>query len=230
MSYSCSRRVLAAAGLITVSLVCISSAPAQTIQEARQRLLRGNYAEAQEIYAALAKDAKNRVPATIGLSKALQNEGEYDRALTVVDAALKDSPKSADLLARRADVLYLRGRWAEAEKAADDALKLNKEHFLARWILGQVLRDRGEIDKADEHFRWFVRTYTDRSNADKDISDPDELLLVGLAGCERARWHNLSDQFRFILNEVWAEAVKQDKSFWLGEYESGRLLQEKNNK
>src|SRR5262249_43507427 len=35
---------------------------------------------------------------------------------------------------------------------------------------------------------------------------------------------------RFILNEVWAEAVKQDKSFWLAEYESGRLLQEKNNK
>src|SRR5262249_10733503 len=38
------------------------------------------------------------------------------------------------------------------------------------------------------------------------------------------------DQFRFILNEVWTEAVKQDKDFWPAEYESGRLLQEKYNK
>ena len=32
-----------------------------TLKEARTRLLRGNYAEAQEIYADLAKDAKLRV-------------------------------------------------------------------------------------------------------------------------------------------------------------------------
>src|SRR5205807_4959024 len=32
------------------------------------------------------------------------------------------------------------------------------------------------------------------------------------------------------LNEVWTEAIKQDKDFWPAEYESGRLLQEKYNK
>ena len=40
-----------------------------------------------------------------------------------------------------------------------------------------------------------------------EITDPDDLLLIGLAGCERARYHNLSDQFEFILKEVWGEAV-----------------------
>ena len=38
-----------------------------------------------------------------------------------------------------------------------------------------------DFDKADVEFRWFVKTYTQRSNEDKDIKDPDELLLVGLA-------------------------------------------------
>lgn len=212
-------------------------ASAQTLQDARQRLLRGNYAEARELYATLAKKVGFKAVATIGLSKALQSEGEYDEALAVVEAALKESPRpadvvarQADLLARRAEVLYLRGRWEQAEKSAAEALALDGDHFLAHWIKGQVLRDRGDIKPADEEFRWFVRTYTGRSNMDKDLTDPEELLLVGLAGCERARWHNLSGQFRFILNEVWTEAVKQDKDFWPAEYESGRLLQEKYNK
>src|SRR5262249_50419219 len=163
----------------------VSVAHAQTLKDARQRLLRGNYAEAKELYAELAKKPEHRRAATIGRSKPHQAEGEYDSALTAVDAALKQLPKDADLIARRAELLYLRGRWDDADKAAAQAVALNTDHFLARWILGQVLRDRGEITKADEEFRWFVRTYTNRSNMDKDITDPDELLLVGLAGCER---------------------------------------------
>src|SRR5262249_12969736 len=62
------------------------------------------------------------------------------------------------------------------------------------------------------------------------ITDPDELLLVGLAGIERARYHNLSDQFQFILDEVFGEAVKLDKAFWPEEDEAGRLRHEKNDK
>src|SRR5262249_24250282 len=102
--------------------------------------------------------------------------------------------------------------------------------FLARWILGQIHRDRGDTDKADAAFRWFVRTYTQRSNDDMEITDPDTLYLVGLAGVERARYHNLADQFKFILKEVWGEAVKRDKDFWWAEHAKGLLFQEKYNK
>src|SRR5262245_57481305 len=154
-----------------------SVADAQTLKDARTRLLRGNYGEAQDLYTELTKKAGFRGGATIGLSKALQAEGEYDKAQAVVDAALKELPKDADLLARRAELHYLRGRWDDADKDAAQALALNPEHFLGHWILGQVLRDRGEIKKADEEFRWLVRTYTNRSNMDRDITDPDELLL-----------------------------------------------------
>src|SRR5438874_3250772 len=120
----------------------VSVADGQTLKDARARLLRGNYGEAQDLYAELAQKAGSRAAATFGLSKALQAEGEYDKALAVIDAALKELPKDADLLARRAEVLYLRGRWDDADKAAAQALDLNPDHFLARWIIGQVLRDR----------------------------------------------------------------------------------------
>src|SRR3954453_15477691 len=107
--------------LVALNAVSLVSA-GPTLKEARQRLLRGNYEEAREQYAALAKDANHQVAATVGISRAWQSEGEYDKALPALDAVLKDHPKNADLLAGRAEILYTRGHWDEAEKAAKDAL------------------------------------------------------------------------------------------------------------
>ncbi len=200
------------------------------MKEARERWLHGNYGEAREQYEALAKDAKLRPAATIGLSRALESEGEYDKALEVVEAALKDMPKDANLLARHAELLYQRGRWDEAEKAANAAIDANKNQFLARWVRAQVHRDRGDMKKADAECKWFVRTYTQRDNNDDPIKDPEQLVLVGLAGAENARWNNLSDQFTFILQDVYGDAVKYDKTYWPAEYQAGMLLLEKYNR
>jgi tetratricopeptide (TPR) repeat protein len=213
--------------LISASLTW---ADAPTLKEARQRWLHGNYEEARSLYEALAKDAKQRTPAVMGLSRTLQSQGEYDKALEVTDAALGRDPTSAELQACRAEVLYLRGRWSDAEQAAEKALAVKPEQFLARWIRAQVARDRADFKHADADCRWFVRTYTERSNKDDDIKDPEELLLVGLAGAENARWHNLSNQFRVILNDVYGDALKNDKHFWPAEYQAGMLLLEKYNR
>jgi tetratricopeptide (TPR) repeat protein len=207
----------------------VASAQVPALQEARQRWLHGNYDEAREQYEALLKDDKLKAAAAVGLSRSLESLGEYDKALDVVATALQDSPKDADLLARHAEILYLRGRWEEAEKQATAALAVNANHFLARWIQAQVWRDRGDLDKADAACRWFVRTYSDRSDKDDDIKDPDELLIVGMAGAENARWKSLSDQFQFILDEVYKDALKADKAFWPAEYQAGLLLLEKYN-
>jgi tetratricopeptide (TPR) repeat protein len=221
------RHVLAC--LITLMGISAAAAEAPTLKEARTRLLRGNYAEARDHYTTLAKEPASRAAATVGLSRAWKSEGEYDKGLEVLETALAELPRNADLLAERADLLYFRGRWDEAAKAANAALKGNNEHFLARWVLAQVHRNRGDLTGADDDMRWFVRTYTSRSNNDKDITDPDELLLVGLAGLERARWHHLADQFEFILTEVFADAGKRDKDFWWADYQAGRLFLEKYN-
>ncbi len=231
------KKHLSASLFLLVFLPMAVAAP-PTLQEARQRWLSGNYGEAREMFETLTKEAKLRPAATVGLSRAFESEGEYDKALDVVEAALKEHPKDAGLLARQAELLYLRGRWDEAEKAANVAIDARSHAergnergvFLARWIRAQIYRDRGDMKKADAECKWFVRTYVQRDEKDDPIKDPEELVLVGLAGAENARWNNLPDQFKFILNDVYADAFKADKHYWPAEYQAGMLLLEKYNR
>lgn len=196
-----------------------------TLKDARQHLLRGRYEEAREAYDALAKDVKTRTAARIGISQVRQTLGEYDKALSEIDAALKDDAKHADLHARRADLLYLRGRWDDADQAAEAALAIKKDHLSARWVRARILWDRGDLKKADTEVRWFIRFYNDN-----DVTHPDDLLLIGQAGADNARWHKLSDQFSDILEDFFGQALKLDKDQWRAEYLAGMLLLEKYNR
>jgi cellulose synthase operon protein C len=195
-----------------------------SLKEARQLWLHGNYAEARQMYADLVQAGKDGPAAVVGLSKALQGEGQYDKALKVTEDGLRQQ-RSAELLARKAEVLYLLGRWDEAEKAAAAAIEANEKNYVARWVQGQILRDRGQPDKADEAFRWFIRAFNDN-----DIPDLDDLMCVGLAALERARLHHLNDQYQFVIDEIFNEAVKKDKDYWPALYEKGKLFLEKHNK
>ena len=197
---------------------------------ARQRLLRGNLAEARDLYEKLASDPKQAVAAAIGLSRTWEGEGELDKAAEAIDAALKSSSANPTLLARRAELSYLRGRLDDALQAAESAIAQQDDEFLARWVRANIRLDRGELTGADTEFRWFVRTYTARDSASKPIKDADTLLLVAQAGTINARWHNLSDQFRFILTEVLNDALRADADFWPAEQLAGELLLEKYNR
>jgi tetratricopeptide (TPR) repeat protein len=224
--------------LLALLLVSFAAAAARadgpTPKEARQRWLKGNYEEARSLYEALAKEPKHLSAASIGLSRVHESLGEYDKALAVIEAGVKELPKNADLPARRAELLHRTGRRDEAEKSARAALLENPKHFLAHWVLAQVYRERGDLKKADFEFRWIVRTYTERSNADDEVKDTDDLIVIGLAGAENARWNMLADktmweQLDFVLNTVYKDALAQDKDFWPAEYQMGMLLLERHN-
>jgi tetratricopeptide (TPR) repeat protein len=204
--------------------------PGGLLGEARERLNKGNYAEARSRYERALADEKTKAAAAIGLSRGWRAEGEWEKAESVLSAAITDHPKDAALWAERADVRFETGRWDEAEADANAAIRIVDEQFLARWTIARILRDRGKLDEADRAMRWFVRTYTARSQADKDIVDPDELMLVAHAAAENARWHRLPKQFSFILNEVIKDALKADRSLADAEALAGLLLLEKYNR
>src|SRR5579862_9528811 len=102
--------------LIAFLLVAVSAHAGTTLEEARKEWLEGNYKEAQQLYETLTKDNKTRHAATLGLSLALESKGDYDRAQSVIETLLKETPKDAALLARLADLHFTRGRLTEAEK------------------------------------------------------------------------------------------------------------------
>src|SRR5262245_57932644 len=204
--------------------------PDTPIGEARQRWLRGNFDEARDQYEKLLGDEKTRIAAAIGIARTWLGEGNHDKALAALNEALRKDDKSPDLLAARAEVFYQTGKWGEATKDIEAATRLKPDHFLARWIRASLTRDSGDVTKADGEMRWFVRTYTQRENADKPIKDPDELLIVGLAGAENARWHSLVDQFRFLINDLYPDVIKYDPDDWRAEWHIGQLLLEKYNR
>src|SRR6516225_3786276 len=78
--------------LILVLCLVQGARGGSSLGEARKRLLKGNYAEAQQLYERLLKEPKRAVAAAVGLNKALQSQGEYDAALKVLDEALRERP------------------------------------------------------------------------------------------------------------------------------------------
>ena len=111
------------------------------LAEARQRWLRGNYEEARAQYEKLLADEKTRAAAAIGVARTWLSEGEHAKALAAIDEAIRKDEKNPDLLAARADIFYQTGEWDEASKDAEAAIKLKPDHFLARWVRAQLLRD-----------------------------------------------------------------------------------------
>jgi tetratricopeptide (TPR) repeat protein len=212
--------------LLALTLPALAAADGPSLKSARQRFLRGNVEEAIGQYEELAKDAKQKSAAAAGLSRCYEAQGEYDKALAVVDDALKADAKNLDLLSRRAELLYLRGRWDDAEKAAESALAVDKQCVRARWVRVQVWRDRGELAKVKPELPWFTRLFNEA-----DVKDPDDLYTLGLAVSEYTRWKKgLADQFQDILTELYGGALRADKDYWPAEYQAGRLLLEKYNR
>ncbi len=230
----CAMHRFAIPAFLIASLALISADPqpaAKTpLSEPRQRLLKGNVAEARSGFETLLADAKHGPAAAIGIANTWRQNGSYDKARTACDDAVKRFPGNADVLAARGDLLYDLGQWDAALADAEAALKIQDDHMPARWVRARILRDSGKLDEADAEMRWFVRAYSAASNADKDISDPDLLLLVGQAGAENARWHNLNRQYSFIINEVYNDALKFDPDLWQAEYLIGSMLLEKYNR
>jgi tetratricopeptide (TPR) repeat protein len=204
--------------------------PPGALGEARERLNKGNYAEARAKYEHLAKEEATRIPATIGLARGWRAEGDYAKAEAVLTEALAGATTNADLLAERADLRFELGRWDDAKADAAAALKVKDEHLLARWTLARIARDKGDLEEADQAVRWIVRYYSRRSQEDNDIVDPDQLLIVAQAGAENARWHRITRQFSVVLNEVIKDALKSDPTLWMAEAFAGSLLLEKYNR
>jgi cellulose synthase operon protein C len=196
---------------------------------ARARWLKGNFAEARELFQEQLKDEKSHVGAAIGIARTHLSEGDARQALDALNAGLKSAEDHPDLLAARADVNYQVGDWDGALKDAEQALKAQDEHFLARWVRARITRDRGDMKNADQEMRWFVRAYNRRVNTDAEIKNPDDLLIVGQASAEYARWHSLSDQFETILSDIYLDMIKIEPECWIAEWLAGEMLLEKVN-
>lgn len=196
--------------------------PKDALSSARKLLLTGKYAEAVEEYASLAK--ADPVGAAVGKSHALAAQGHYEEAAGALAEAAKSHSKDARPPAELARLAFDRGDYAAADRHAAAALKADPNQLLARWIAAERLRTDGKLDQALTGYEWFVDFYNDH-----EVNDPDSLRWIGLAAAQFARWKRLSDQFSFLVNDLYPEAAKADPQYWPADYETGLLFLEKFN-
>lgn len=214
-----------------VVLAADDTGPAATITPlatAHEHRLRGRYEEASDAYQELLKSADlsepDRIACVISSSRIHEETGRYDEAEETVTSALMSFPKSPALLARHGELCLLRGRYKQALELARSGIDIDSQHVHSRLILAHALAETGELDEAAKAYRWFVQYYNR-----EQPKDAETLLWVGEGAAQYARWNRVSSIFRFVVNEVCPDALKDDKNRWQAPLLSGNLLLEKYN-
>lgn len=209
--------------LLALSLAAAPTAvrAGEKLTDARRLLLTGKYAEALAAYEQLA--AAEPVAAAVGIARSRAAIGEADEAEAVLKQALSAHP-AAELHAELARLAFDRGDYPTAAEQVAAALKLDARSLPARWFEAELDRTAGRLDEADKGYKWFVDYYNDN-----DAHSAESLHYIGLAAAQFARWHRLSNQFSFLVNELYPEALKQDENYWPAHYEAGMLFLEKYN-
>jgi cellulose synthase operon protein C len=204
--------------LSTVLITSVAAGAGQGgLEEAKKALMAGRYEEAAEMFAPLAKEDP---AAVLGLARCSAERGDYEKAVKI----LQDGGQKAVLLAEVARLCFERGDYAQAQQAADAALKLDTKIPLARLILAELHRAYGRLSEAENGYRKLIRYYND-----SEIDDPEALRWIGEAAAQYARWNGSSDQFDFLVNELYADCLKLQADYWPAKYETGLLFLEKYN-
>jgi predicted Zn-dependent protease len=220
------RLVLAAAVAACASAAGVSAAEL-SLAEARQLFLSGSYAEAAEMYGRLAE--KEPGAAAVGQARCLASVGKVDEAVKVLTAAAKQRNAVGEIHAELAKLALDRGDYKEAEdQALATVCGWSSEipaATQAKWVLAELRCRTGRLDDAEQHYKRLVDQY----NVETKIKDADTLRYIGLGAAQYARWNRLSDQFHFLVNELYPDILKLDKDYWPAHYEVGLLYLEKFN-
>ena len=189
---------------------------------AEQLLLEGKHAEAEEAFAALAKERP--VPSALGVARCQEATGHRDAAAATLAAAAKSNADDSQLPAELARLALVRGDYPSAQQLSATALKLDKNQPLAIWVRAETHTALGQFAQADAAYQSLVKLF----NAG-NVTDPRDLRWIGLGAAQYARWNRLSDQFGFLVNEFYPDLLAAHPTAWQAHYEAGRLYAEKYN-
>ncbi|NQT37238.1 MAG: tetratricopeptide repeat protein [Planctomycetes bacterium] len=206
--------------LIACLLLCpiVASAAGEELAEARQLLLGGKYDEARAIYAS---KSPQEPAAAVGHARCLAAVGKLDEAVAALQLLAQDH---AEVQAEWAALAFRRGDFRAVDVHCEAAIKLDRDQLQARWLRAESARLAGRPDEAQRDYAWFLEYYNGR-----DVEDAESLHWIGLAAAQYARWNRLHQQFRFLVNELYPDALAAEPAYWPAHYESGLLLLEKYN-
>ena len=155
-----------------------SALGAQSVQDARELLRSGKYAEAAAAFAKVPTSDSAWAAAQRGLVRSLMVVGKYDEAEATARRAAA-TPRGRELSNSYGEVLYARGKIGEAEQAFASALSGHAPDSLTAALNLAVLHyEKGERERAMKEFDRFIDVYNASGGRDLDAED---LIQVAIA-------------------------------------------------
>jgi cellulose synthase operon protein C len=206
-----------------VLLIFVLAAPpiasAVDLAKVRTLLMHGRFEEAAEIYQPQSAADQQ---AALGLAACQEAQGKTEAAVKTLRPLAE---KHAEVQAQLARLAFEHGDYEEARHRVDATLTLAAEQSLGLYIKAELARSSGRLEEAERGYHRLVEFYNNH-----DVKKPDALRWIGRAAAQYARWNRLSDQFDFLVNELYPEALKLDADYWPAHFEAGRLFMEKYNR
>lgn len=192
------------------------------LESARRLELSGNYAEAAEQYAELAEEEP--AGSALGLARIDVAQGRRAAAIDRLRVLTGTHPQVAAASSALARLAFDRGDWETARTSSEAALKIDPQDLSARLVQAELFESAGELEQANQGYKWLVDYYNEH-----EVGDPEQLRAIGRAAAQYARWNRLTDQFRFLINELYPDALKEESKYWPAHLECGKLFLEKYN-
>jgi predicted Zn-dependent protease len=204
------------------SLICLLLAARATlaapIDDAREALRTGRYAEAEATLQKLLK-AGSTGPAALLLGRLQLETGRYAEAGKTARTAAKGKLK-APALTLQGEALRLEGKLPEAEKLLKEAVTVTPKHYRAFAYLGLVYHEQGKLADAKTTFDVFYDDYGD-GKIKKD--NAEHLTYVAMACRHTDNFRDASDTYRDATkaDPKQVEAFLQWAEISLEKYEAG---------
>ncbi|MDB5388688.1 MAG: tetratricopeptide repeat protein [Planctomycetaceae bacterium] len=199
--------------------------PESPLKVAHTHFQKGRIDEAIAAYKEAAEKKGDPIAIAIGISDCHVFEGRIAEALVLLTETLKKQPESSIVASKLAELFFLKGNYADGLKHSEEALKLDPELPLGHLIHADCLTELGKLKAADEEYRWCLRYYNR-----VQPTAAETLLIVGRGSAQYARWHSVPQVFKFVVNTLSPDALKDDPESWQAYYLSGSLLLEKYNR
>ena len=192
---------------------------AADLTKARSLLMHGRYEEAAEIYK---PEAAANAQAALGWAACLESQGKTAAA---VEALKPLADKHAEIQAQLARLAFQRGDYAEARRRAERPCNWPPSipwPFISwpNWPAPPAA-----WTKPRTHYHRLISFYNSH-----DVKKAESLRWIGRAAAQYARWNRLSDQFDFLVNDLFPAAMKLDPDYWPAHFEAGLLFMEKYNR
>ncbi|MFH0983041.1 MAG: tetratricopeptide repeat protein, partial [Planctomycetota bacterium] len=218
----------AGAAAPTTEPVATTTQAVPTLRDAHDLYVEGYYPRAIEQFETLATDPQTRLAATLGIVRCRLMTGDYEDAHILLASVEADGQRSADWSALAAESDATLGRYGEALEHAQQAVKLDKAHYRARYLLGELLETVGRRDEAVEAYRWFDALLSQR------FPETAEAVTETAKGFHRYNvltTHPLiNDRTKHVLNELLQVAyTRMDRTCWPARLAAADLLNSKYN-